>query len=173
MSMRQDKEAFRVLFSRYKHLALGVCLKYLSDEGIAKDAVQDIFLKIWSDSHLYRVMYFKSWFYKVVKNHCLTMLRKKNPSLVDEDILEENGNMELEEDLHLKLKEEDLLAHLDNCMHRLRAEQYKCIHHFYIEEKSYRETALATGFSDKEVKSYIQNGRRNLKLCMQLSVQSR
>lgn len=172
IAIKQDKDAFGALFARYRHLALGVCLKYLSDEETAKDAVQNIFLKIWTDIHSHQVARFKPWFYKVVKNHCLMELRKQSPSLPPEAVLE-NENVEWNDYLHLKLKEEQLISHLTNCMKKLKEEQYKCIHSFYLEEKSYQETALATGFSNKAVKSHIQNGRRNLKSCMQAVIGSR
>lgn len=172
VAAKQDKDAFGILFARYKHLALGVCLKYLSDEDKAKDAVQNIFLKIWTNSQSYKIERFKPWFYTVVKNYCLMELRKQDPTVSDEIILEK-GDMEWTDYLHLKVKEEQLIAHLNNCMQQLNEEQYKCIHCFYIEEKSYQETALSTGFSNKEVKSYIQNGRRNLRICMELKTGSR
>lgn len=167
VATKQDKEAFGILFARYKHLALGVCLKYLTDEEKAKDAVQNIFLKIWTDSHLYKVERFKPWFYKVVKNYCLMELRKQGSIATEENILE-NGDMEWVDYLHLKIKEEQLIEHLNTCMKQLNEAQYKCIYNFYLEEKSYQETAITTGFTNKEVKSHIQNGRRNLRTCMDL-----
>jgi RNA polymerase sigma-70 factor (ECF subfamily) len=165
IALKQDKEAFSILFERYKHIALGVCLKYLGSESMAKEAVQGIFLKIWTDSHQYSIQKFKAWLYKVIRNHCLMELRKKDPGI-------EIGpsynleNMEWEDNLHLRLNEEQLLIFLNLCLRTLNQEQHKCITCFYLEQKSYRETAEATGYPDNEVKSYIQTGRRNLKNCL-------
>ncbi len=92
-------------------------------------------------------------------------LRKKDPSnkIVAEWDME---LMEFEETLHHKLNEEQLLGHLNNCLKNLNEEQRNCVTHFYLNQKSYLETAGLTGFSDKQVKSHIQNGRRNLKICL-------
>ncbi|HTN38756.1 MAG TPA: sigma-70 family RNA polymerase sigma factor [Arachidicoccus sp.] len=166
IALKRDQDAFSILFQRYKHLVFGVGMKYLSSEALAQDAVQLVFLKLWNDAHLYQIRKFNSWIYEVSKNHCLMELRKKDPhAKMDEGF--DLDSMEWEDNLHLKLKEEELLTHLNLCLRRLNQEQQSCIINFYLEEKSYQETALITGFSNKEVKSYIQNGRRNLKICLQ------
>jgi len=94
-------------------------------------------------------------------------MRKKDPNqkIVAEWDLD---IMESEETLHHKLNEERLMMMLNMCLKALNDEQKKCIDYFYLQQKSYNETALLTGFSDKAVKSNIQNGRRNLKNCLKL-----
>lgn len=166
MATRQDRDAFGMLFARYKHLVLGVCLKYLEETERAKDAVQNIFLKIWNDSYKYQISRFKPWLYKVARNHCLGELRKKDPT-AQFDTVPDIDDVEWIDYLHLKLKEDQLLNHLSHCMNNLREEQYRCINSFYFEEKSYQEIAIATGYTYKDIKSFIQNGRRNIKACMQ------
>ena len=165
IALKRDSAALTILFQRYKHLVFGLCRKYLSSEASAQDAVQLLFLKLWNDAHLYQIRKFKSWIYEVAKNHCLMELRKNDPHSKIDSGFDLEG-MEWEDNLHLKLKEEELLTHLNLCLRKLKQDQKTCIVHFYLEEKSYQETALITGFSSKEVKSHIQNGRRNLKICM-------
>lgn len=165
IATKQDHEAFSTLYQRYVHLGLGVGIKYLGSAAPAEDAVQAVFIKLWTDAQQYQIRKFKPWFYQVVKNHCLMELRKKDPSnkIVAEWDME---LMEFEETLHHKLNEEQLLNHLTNCLKSLNEEQRNCVTHFYLNQKSYLETAGLTGFSDKQVKSHIQNGRRNLKICL-------
>lgn len=165
IAIKQDQEAFSTLYQRYVHLALGVCMKYLKAIDPSKDAVQVIFTKLWTDVHQYQVRKFKPWFYQVMKNHCLMELRKKDPS--QKIVAEWNMDiMEFEDTLHHKMNEEQLLIHLNLCLRALNEEQKSCVTYFYLEQKSYNETAVLTGFSDKKVKSNIQNGRRNLKICL-------
>ncbi|KAA5532590.1 sigma-70 family RNA polymerase sigma factor [Taibaiella lutea] len=169
IAIKQDQEAFGVLYQRYLHLALGVCIKYLKSPDLAKDAVQVIFVRIWTDVHQHQVRKFKPWFYQVVKNHCLMELRKKDPNqkiVADWDM----DIMESEETLHHKLNEEHLILTLHLCLKALNNEQKQCIEHFYLNQKSYNETAILTGFSDKKVKTNIQNGRRNLKNCLKQKI---
>jgi RNA polymerase sigma-70 factor (ECF subfamily) len=165
IALKQDQEAFRTLYQRYVHLALGVCLKYLKRSDLAQDAVQVVFLRLWSEAYQYQIRKFKPWFYQVLKNHCLMELRKNDPNqkIVAEWDLE---LMETEDLLHQKVNDEQALIHLNLCLRALNTEQKICITHFYLDEKSYKETASLTGFTMKQVKSFIQNGRRNLKNCL-------
>lgn len=169
IAIKQDQEAFATLYQRYLHLALGMCVKYLKSQELAKDAVQVIFVRIWTDVHQHQVRKFKPWFYQVIKNHCLMELRKKDPNqkvVAEWDI----DVMESEETLHHKLNEEHLILMLTLCLRALNEEQKKCIDHFYLQQKSYAETAIMTGYSDKKVKTNLQNGRRNLKNCLKQKI---
>lgn len=165
MSIKQDQEAFAVLYKRYAHLAMGVGIKYLKTTELAQNAVQNVFMRLWTDLNQYQIKHFKAWLYQTVKNHCLGELRKKDPNsnlVSDWDF----SFMEYEETLHHKVSEENLLLHLNRCLKTLRVEQMMCVEHFYLQQKSYEQTAEVTGYTAKEVKSYLQNGRRNLKNCI-------
>ena len=151
-----------VLLERYTLLLFGVSMKYLKDEQEAHDSVQQIFLKVIKDVHKYKIDFFKSWLYMVAKNHCLTLLRSKkqvNDFAPIYDIQEENN--ELENDL--KKIEQVRLDVLKDCLYELNEDQKKCIILFYLERKSYNEIVALTSFSLLQVKSFIQNGKRNLK----------
>ncbi|MFT4062280.1 MAG: sigma-70 family RNA polymerase sigma factor [Edaphocola sp.] len=169
LSVKQDQEAFQNLYQRYAHLALGLCLKYLKDTEQAKDAVQNIFLRLWSNGDQYAIRKFKPWLYQVTKNHCLMELRKKDPNqkIVAEWDLEATEN---DEGLHRHLSREQLLLQLMMCLRQLNNEQKSCIQYFYLHQKSYSETAELTGYEARQVKSHIQNGRRNLKNCVKQKV---
>ena len=151
-----------ILLQRYTMLLLGVCMKYLKNEEEAKDAVQQIFLKTIAELHKYRVEYFKSWLYMVAKNHCLMQLRDKHKfsAEINERLLSTPDEIN-EREFYL---EKDLtLNNLAEALQQLNTEQKQCVTLFYLEKKSYHEITLQTGYSLLEVKSYIQNGKRNLK----------
>ena len=152
-----------VLLERYTLLLFGVSMKYLKDEQEAHDSVQQIFLKVIKDVHKYKIDFFKSWLYMVAKNHCLTLLRNKKQATDLSPIYDvEEENNELENDL--KKIEEVRLDVLKECLHELNEDQKKCIILFYLEKKSYNEIVALTSFSLLQVKSFIQNGKRNLKI---------
>jgi RNA polymerase sigma-70 factor (ECF subfamily) len=90
-------------------------------------------------------------------------LRKSDYTLSIENISE--GVMENDEGMHLNQEDEKerMLKALENGVQLLNDHQRKCIELFYLKEKSYQEVAEQTGFSLNEVKSHIQNGKRNLK----------
>jgi RNA polymerase sigma-70 factor (ECF subfamily) len=154
-----------ILLQRYTLLLLGVCMKYLKNEEEAKDSVQQIFLKAITELHKYRVEYFKSWLYMVAKNHCLMKLRDKpgRQTEIKEQMAitpeEDNSRQEhLEKDRKLEL--------MDQSLQELSNEQKQCVTLFYLEKKSYQQIAEDTGFTMMQVKSHIQNGKRNLKILL-------
>ena len=163
----QNNEWLGILLQRYTLLLLGVCMKYLKNEDQAKDSVQQIFLKVILELQKYKVEYFKSWLYMVTKNHCLMILRQRKGKITAEinDRLsatpgEEIDRQTLEQNDHtLKLMEVSLKE--------LNPEQQQCVTLFYLEKKSYQAVSEETGFSMLQVKSYIQNGKRNLKLMIE------
>lgn len=161
-----DLEGVGRLFERYTSLVYGVCLKYLKDREESKDAVMQIFEKLISALKEHNVSHFKSWLYVLSRNHCLMALRaNKNkifeeisPFFMENDMLlhhEENGEMESN------------LVKLEKCISKLNDEQKRCVQLFYLEQKCYQEITNLTGLDFNKVKSFIQNGKRNLKLCME------
>lgn len=158
---RGEELAFAALFQRYSHLVYGVCLKYLKAVEPAKDATQQIFIKLLDDLKRHSIEYFKAWLYQVAKNHCLMQLRKNDP-VIDKELQEEI--VEFEDEWHQKVKEEKFLNQLEAAVQDLNRKQRVCIRHFYLDGMSYAEVARQTTYDIKEVKSAIQNGKRNLKI---------
>ncbi len=162
-----DPEYLAELYRRHMHLALGVCIKYLKDVAAAQDAVADVFEKLAKDLREREVEQFKPWLYTVAKNHCLQLLRKEQVQLgrTKEYTQFLDAVMESEEAPHLDKEDEKeiLLQKLETSIEALGEDQKLCIVLFYLEGKSYKEIVDQTGLTDMQVKSHIQNGKRNLK----------
>jgi RNA polymerase sigma-70 factor (ECF subfamily) len=160
-----NQEWIGVLLQRYTLLLLGVCMKYLKNETEAKDCVQHIFLKVLTEAPKYKIDYFKSWLYMVAKNHCLMKLRdrggKATKELTDYNIPVQEAN---KQDL---LQHEQTYDYLEEAIGELNEEQRTCVSLFYLQKKSYQQIAEITGYSQMQVKSYIQNGKRNLKIILE------
>ncbi|MEN8121613.1 MAG: sigma-70 family RNA polymerase sigma factor [Bacteroidota bacterium] len=166
----EDKSLVGELFKRYTDFVFLVSMKYLKNEERSKDAVMQIFEKLFSDLLKHNIENFKPWLHMVVRNHCLGLLRKDQSIKKNEKSLKlEFDFMELEEEDHLNNESEyeNDVDNLKNALKQLKIEQKKCVELFYLEEKSYNEITALTGYPIKKVKSYIQNGKRNLKLMMQ------
>lgn len=162
-----NSEIVGELFKRYTHLVFGVCMKYLKDEDQSKDAVMQIFEKLLSDLHKNEISNFKSWLYSVSKNHCLMFLRKeKTINRVKEEVKINSQQvfMESEDEEHQYIELDNNAKVLLDAVKSLPKEQQICIELFYLKEKSYKEVVEITGHEMKKVKSYIQNGKRNLKI---------
>ena len=161
-----DNEWLGILLQRYTMLLLGVSMKYLKNEEEAKDCVQQVFLKAINELHKYKVEYFKSWIYMVAKNHCLMKLRDSRKftagineeSLATPDETTEKANY---------VEKDKKLNNMAAALQQLNKEQQLCVTLFYLEKKSYQEIAEQTGYNLMQVKSHIQNGKRNLKKLME------
>jgi len=154
-----------LLLERYILLLLGVCMKYLKNEEEAKDSVQQIFLKAITELHKYKVTYFRSWIYTVARNHCLMQLRdryEKSSVGISENLITTDDS--LGKNNHLE--KDHLLELMTNSLEELNQEQNRCLILFYLEKKSYQEISESTGFTMMQVKSHIQNGKRNLKILL-------
>ncbi len=160
-------EYFGELYNRYIPLLYGLCLKYLHDTDRAQEAVMQLFEDLLPKVSKYEIGSFKLWLYRVGKNHCLQLLRKENKEVPLDYSLHV---MESDEFLHLLSEEgsnsEEQLEALHHCMALLPEEQRVSIGLFFLDEQSYADISGQTGFSLNQVKSYIQNGKRNLKNCI-------
>ncbi|HEX6181528.1 MAG TPA: sigma-70 family RNA polymerase sigma factor [Chitinophagaceae bacterium] len=162
-------EILAELYQRYMELVYGVCLKYLPDSETARDAVMNIFEELVQKLPNHDVDNFRGWLYTVAKNHCLMQIRsRKNIKITELTTVV----VQSDENLHLngELEKEEHLQKMEQCLGTLPAEQKQCVELFYLQSKSYNEIVEATGFDWKQVRSFIQNGRRNLKICMDKTV---
>ncbi|WP_291906172.1 sigma-70 family RNA polymerase sigma factor [Chitinophaga sp. CB10] len=163
-----NSEWIGVLFDRYALLLLGMCMKYLKNEEDARDAVQQIFLKVLSDVHKHEVQFFRAWIYQVAKNYCLMQLRQQHLKHKEEITDNTIGKMVAEEEDKRAHQEKDiLLENMEQAMVSLNADQRICLELFYLHKKSYQQIADETGFNLMQVKSHIQNGKRNLKIILE------
>ena len=166
-----DLNVLAELYRRYMDMAYAVSLKYLKDGEASKDAVMEVFEELVEKLRKHEVENFKSWLYTLVKHHCLMKLRtlSRNKSV----ILDENG-MQFSDDLHQEdvNEKEWQLQQMSDCIGKLAAEQKITIELFYLQQKCYNEIVQITGLEWNKVRSLIQNGRRNLKICMDKTVLS-
>lgn len=166
-----DNAWLGILLQRYTLLLLGVSMKYLKNEEEAKDSVQQIFLKVIQELQKYKVEFFKSWLYMVAKNHCLMKIRERQGKTTTEISDRINIKQEEEVDRQALLQNDHTLDLMESSLKELNAEQQQCVTLFYLEKKSYQEVSDETGFSMLQVKSYIQNGKRNLKILIEKKLQ--
>lgn len=155
---------FGELYSSYVHLVYGVCLKYLKSREDSKDAVMDIYEVVAEKLLHQEVKSFRSWLYAVTKNHCLVKLRKTGEVSIDSIYMEIDPHLHLYEEREVL---EDNLQKLEACIEQLKDNQRSCVDLFYLKNFSYQKIADELVLETKHVKSYIQNGKRNLKICME------
>ena len=161
-----DMAALGGLYQRYMELVYGVCLKYFKEPETAKDSVIQIFEELVTKLKKHDVENFKGWLHQVAKNHCLMQLRTpKNLKTVEF----KTEFVQTEENVHLNgvLEKEENFQKLEYCLGTLTSDQQQAIRLFYLEGKCYNEIVEMTGQDWNQIRSFIQNGRRNLKICME------
>jgi len=161
-------EALGQLFNKYMDLVYAVAFKYYKEENNTKDAVLQIYEKLNKKLKTHDVENFKSWLHVLTKNHCLEHLRKQKRSKeVNYDPQLMHSVVAVHHDNEFEIEKPNMNGSLTDCLKRLNKEQQQCIELFYFNSKSYVEIAGQIGFDQNKVRSYIQNGRRNLKICME------
>lgn len=165
-----DKDLFADLFKKHVTSVYGTCLFYLQDKDEAQDATMVLFEKLMLDIGSREINNFKAWLSFVVRNHCISLIRKsktasKNRKSYYEFEMEETS-YEAEEKIQ-SVSDDVLLVEMKNCLPRLKHKQRICVERFYLHNKSYQDIADETGYSLNEIKSHIQNGKRNLKLMIE------
>jgi RNA polymerase sigma-70 factor (ECF subfamily) len=162
----QNKVFVGELYKRYSHLVLGMCISYFKDRDAAKDVVIQIFEKLFDELRKREVECFKAWLTFVVRNHCISELRKIQTQRSREADYEKDLEAVLIPEECSEKNSEEQIAKLEVALKGLNPFQKKCIELFYYKNMSYAQIVEITGYSVNEVKSYIQNGKRNLKLIL-------
>lgn len=158
-----DKAIVGTLYKRHAHKVLGLCLNHLKNLQDSEDALMEIFLQLTEDLKKYKIEKFEPWLFFVCRNYCLKKFRKRlsqKSEYLDE--ISWDSFMELDQEKD-HIKEEERLEAISLAINRLKPDQKRCIVLFFFESKSYKEIENLTSFSAKEIKSHIQNGKRNLK----------
>lgn len=157
------------LYERNMEMVFAVCYQYLRHEEEAKDAVMQVFELLIEQLLTHEVSNFKSWLHSVARNHCLMVLRAQRVTVGDETIFEQEA---YEDFVSSPAIADDFLvdkqlSDLGDCLQTLKSEQRQSIELFYLKQLCYQQISEQTGFDLGKVKSYIQNGKRNLKLCLE------
>lgn len=171
-----DKELVGLLFEKHVKTVFGVCLFYFRDKDVAKDAVMQIFEKLITELRKTEVKNFKGWLSFVVRNYCISEIRKnKNKYRLPESYLEFELNETTveEEEKILGVSDELMMDHMQAGLSELKENQKVCVELFYLKGQSYQQICDKTNFSLNEVKSFIQNGKRNLKLLIEAKIKNK
>lgn len=162
-----DLEPLSILYQRYMDLVFGVCLKYFKDAERSRDGVMDIFDELTRKLKAHEVDNFKGWLHVLARNYCLMQLRSPRNLKTTEfnpSVMQSGQNAHLNGEV---LEKEENFRKLEQCLEQLTDEQRTAVRLFYLENKCYNEIAEITGFEWNKVRSYIQNGKRNLKICIE------
>lgn len=153
----EKNSILEIIYERYGHLIMGTCMKYLKNVMDSEDVLMQIFEQLPTKLKQHQIQHFKSWLYMVTKNECLMILRKKKGS---DDL---PFDLTEEEEIDHSVKEVKIeLATLH--LAKLKEEQRICLELFYLKDQSYQQISDQLQINIKQVKSAIQNGKRNLKM---------
>lgn len=174
----QQPRYFGELYDRYSHLSFGVGLKYLKNESAAGDLVSEVFEILFKKIPTTNIQYFKKYLYTVTRNEAIGRLRKqtrKREKLADLKIIEKNNSPFMENEGLIRLMDNELSleAIVEKAIDKLGDEQRSCVQLFFFQNKSYKEIVEMTPFNEKQVKSFLQNGKRKLKILLEEDILKR
>lgn len=153
-----------ILFKRYTKILLGVSLKYTSDIHDAEDVVQQVFIKFLEQTPP-NIQNVGGYLFFMTKNESLNFLKKSSNKYHYQPI---GGEFEVKDEneleLNILLEKEGHAQLLQNAIDSLKEDQRNAINSFYFHKKSYEEVAQQFNWTVGEVKSHIQNAKRNLKI---------
>jgi RNA polymerase sigma-70 factor (ECF subfamily) len=165
-----DKDVFADLFKKHVSVVYGTCLFYLQDKDEAQDATMQLFEKLLLDINNREIDNFKGWLSFVVRNHCISLIRKNKSQTKNiksyYEFEYEDPSYEQEEKIN-SVSDDEMVDKMKLCLPKLKENQRVCVELFYLKQKSYQDIANQTAFTLNEIKSYIQNGKRNLKLLLE------
>ena len=155
------------LYERYAGFIYAIALRYLGTPERGADAGAELWEVLRAKLREHEVGNFKSWLHTLVRNHCLMQLRKEKRSPVQKassDLMQTDALQHLNQEANDEAVDTRPLHH---CLKQLGEEQRRCIHLFYLREgHTYKSVAEELGLSVGRVRSHLQNGRRNLKICL-------
>ena len=157
-----DPRVLTTLFQRYTHKVLGLCVNYLKNYQDGQDAAAEVFEHLCINLHRYQISKFEPWLYFVTRNHCLKILQRRLIPF-HEDLQEISPDQFMEKPGAEDHYKEERLEQLSDAIEELKEDQRRCIVLFYLEQRSYKEISEMTNMDLSQVKSHIQNGKRNLK----------
>lgn len=167
---KEDMEILGSLYNRYLAMMMGLCLKYLNRQDAAEDAVMEIFEILHRRLPNHQVENFSAWLYRLASNHCLDILRKQQRTLAQNVQIMQSVKDERHNDDWLvdEVKEKEaVLTKMEKCLEQLNDNQKMSIQLFYLKKQSYEDVSKKLGATWAQTRSYIQNGRRNMKKCME------
>lgn len=155
-----------ILYERYMPMVYGVCVKILKDSGKAEDAVMAIYEELVRKVKDHQIESFRGWLYVLARNYCLMEWRKAQRKPTDHHAPEDMVRYDAVEPV-FEYELPQGSNSLERCLAELVERQRTCVQWFYYEDKSYKEIADMMAEDLGKVRSYIQNGKRNLRLCME------
>jgi len=161
LQARQYREAFALLLPRYRDKVFRLTFSMLRDRSQAEDTTQDVFLRIWRALPGYAGQSsLSTWIYAISKNASLSELRKRRPHVsIDED--PDEFRPELAQ-LSTTDADDSATVSVGQLLDQLPERYRQAVTLFYMEDKSYEQTAASLGLPLGTVKALLHRARKRL-----------
>lgn len=136
-----NKEAFGKLIERYEAKMLRYANRFLFDPDNAKDAVQEVFIKVYINIASFdNSKKFSPWLYRIAHNNFINEIKKnkREPlSFVDFDVF--LPYLKSVENPDQNLLDEELKQSLDSYINKINVRYKEILILYYFEDLSYKE----------------------------------
>lgn len=163
LQAKQFREAFAILLPRYRDKVFRLTFSMLRDRAMAEDTTQDVFLRIWralpgfaGQSQL------STWIYAIAKNGCLSELRKRRPTVSLDQTDDEDSYNPAVAALAAPEADDSATVSVGQLLDQLPERYRQAVVLFYMEDKSYEQTAASLGLPLGTVKALLHRARKRL-----------
>ncbi len=163
----KDRAAFDLLYRQTSAKLFGVCLRVLNDRAEAEEALQEVFLKIWTKADRFAVSELSpiSWLVAVARNHAIDRVRARRPPAASADAALDIADP-------TPGPEETAVAGGENervhrCLEELEQERAAAVRGAYLKGESYAELAERHGVPINTMRTWLRRSLMKLRECLE------
>lgn len=163
----QDKAALEELYDRYEKILFSFLYKMLEDRGLAEEALQEVFIKIWRGKGIYDESKgkFTSWLFRMAQNTAIDLIRKrKKPTVPIEEAAQMVSHDQSVDD---QIVWQEKKSQIEQAVEQLSTEQQKMVDLFYFKGHTHEIIAEMCDIPLGTVKSRIRLALKKLKISLQ------
>ena len=158
--LKGNSRAQKALFDKFAPKMLSVCLRYMKNPEKAEDALQDGFIKVFTNLlNFNNSGVLEGWIRRIIVNTCLDELKKNKKLLLNISVEEVEYKLESNDFVQEQMMADDLMKLIQNM-----PEGYRVVFNmFAIEGYAHQEIATQLGISESTSKSQYLRARAYLK----------
>lgn len=156
-----NTEQYEALFHKMRDKLYRYAFRFVKDGEVAEDVVQDVMYKLWQKrEEAEEIENLEAWLMVLTRNRSLDLLRKVKDNHVSMDEAYTVSDQAPVPDKILETA--DLMTLLQQCLNQLPEKQKSIFHLREIEQMTYEEISLMTGYNLDDVKVSLFRARKHI-----------
>lgn len=163
----KDRAAFDLLYRLTSAKLFGVCLRVLNNRAEAEEALQEVYVKIWTKADRFAVSDLSpiSWLVAVARHHAIDRLRARRQPTVDIDEAADVADRQPGPEENAAAGSE--MAKIERCLSELESDRAAAVRAAYVEGDSYALLAARFGIPINTMRTWLRRSLMKLRDCME------